>query len=550
MSADTYENALQMYRAGQLPDAQAMLRRVIAQQPGHFDALALLAMLAQRGGRLDEAVELLKRTVALRPDLAETHYNLGNALKAAGRLDEAMQCFQQAISLRPDFAEAHFNLANALRGAGRLKDAIESYRRTIAARPAHAGALNNLSSSLREAGFADQAMQAVRQAIAHKPDMAEAHNNLGNLLLDRGQTEQAIGSFARALQIRPQYVEALNNLGNAQRALGRLDEAEQAYRRAAAIQPDSAQTLWNLGTVQLALGNLLDGFANYEARLKLPNTSAMDFPQPLWQGENLQGKTILLHAEQGMGDAIQFLRYVPLVKERGARVIVICHDPLTRLFAGQLGIDQVIGFSEVPPTFDVHCPLMSLPHVFETTLANIPSGVPYLIADATLTQKWRQRLSKLLPKRNIGIVWAGNPAQTNDRFRSMSLSELAPLAQVKDARFINLQKGAASEQAKSPPPGMDLSDWSVELDDFVDTAALISALDGVVSVCTSPAHLAGALGKPVWLLLWKESDWRWLLDRSDSPWYPAMRLFRQSHVGQWAEPVDALARELAAGKSE
>jgi Flp pilus assembly protein TadD len=545
MLAENYELALQLYRAGQLQEAQAVLRRILAQQPNHFDALALAAMLAQRTGNSNEAIDLLTRAASLRGDLPETHYNLANALKSAGRLDQAIQSYRRAISLRPEFAEALFNLANALRAAGLQVEAIDTYRRTIAVRPAHARAFNNLASALRDAGQNEQAVAAVRQAIALQPDMPEAHNNLGNMLLDSSELQEAVACFQRALQLRPQYVEAWNNLGNAYRTLGRLDEAEAAYRRAALLDPNSAQTLWNLGTIQLARGNFAEGFVNYEARWRLPAAPPQpDFPQPRWDGSNLQGKTILLHAEQGLGDAIQFIRFVPQVIERGGRVLVLCHDPLRRLFWGHLGIEQVIGFSGSLPPFDVHCPLMSLPLILGTTLLTIPSQVPYLFSDAALTERWRQRLLQLPPRRNIGIVWAGNPAQRTDRFRSMKLSQMASLAQVKNARFISLQKGEPSVQVKSPPPGIELHDWSAELQDLADAAALMSALDGVISVCTAPAHLAGALGKPVWLLLAKDSDWRWLADRSDSPWYPTMRLFRQRQAGQWKEPIERIAREL------
>jgi tetratricopeptide (TPR) repeat protein len=342
--------------------------------------------------------------------------------------------------------------------------------------------------------------------------LIECHCNLGNTLLDKKQPKEAIAAFLRCIAINPTVPEAH----------------------------------YNYSLALLTLGDFQQGWEEYEYRLKCKGLFLRrDFTQPQWDGSPLEARTILLYAEQGVGDALQFIRYLPLVEQRGGRIIVECQAELQRLFQTTAERCQIVADGQPLPAFDLHCSLLSLPRVFQTTLANLPQTVPYLQADAEETRKWQHRLADDSPIVKVGLAWAGNPDHKNDRNRSMKLARLAPLGQAPGVRFFSLQKGATAAQAKTPPPGMDLVDWTEELKDFADTAALIANLDLVIAVDTAVVHLAGAMGKPVWTLLPFVPDWRWLLEREDSPWYPTMRLFRQNSWGDWDSVITRVADALS-----
>ncbi len=366
----------------------------------------------------------------------------------------------------------------------------------------------------------------------------QAFQQARNAPKEQSQPEEAITAYHQAIALDSDLAEVHCNLGNALKDQGRLEAATEAYRQAIALAPDLADAHLNLGMALLVQGNFHSGWAEYEWRWRCKDfpSPKRDFKQPQWDGGPLEGRTLLLHAEQGAGDALQFLRYLPLVAQRGGRIIIECHETLAGLLKGQRMDHSVVAMSELGPTFDLHCPLLTLPHVFATDLASIPQDVPYLQADAAAAKVWNGRLAEHPDSVQVGLVWAGNPKHKNDRNRSVKLASLAPLADIPGVSFISLQKGAAATEAMSPPPGMKLSDWTGELEDFAHTAALIAALDLVITVDTSVAHLAGALGKPVWVFLPFAPDWRWLLGRSDSPWYPTMRLFRQPRPARW-DPV-------------
>jgi hypothetical protein len=431
--------------------------------------------------------------------------------------------------------------------AGRNDVALDLIRRSIALSPDVPAGHNNLGNVLKEIGQLDEAIAAFRKSISLKGDSAEVHNNLGDALRDNGQLDEAIAACRQAIAIRPDYAEAYSNLGNALADKRQLDDAIAAYRQGLARNHTLSEVRKNLSLALLRRGDFQKGWDEYEWRWKCRDfrSSARNFAQPQWDGGPLEDRIILLHAEQGFGDAIQFIRYLPLVIQRGGKAVVECQAGLDRLFRAMAGEHQIVIRGQPLPAFDVHCPLLSLPRVFQTTLENMPQAVPYLRADPEDAAKWQHRLAEHLPLSRVGLAWAGNSADRDDRKRSMNLARLMPLAQIPGVRFFSLQKGDAANQIKSAPAGMDLIDWAQELGDFSDTAALIANLDLIISVDTAVAHLAGALAKPVWTLLPFSSDWRWLTDREDTPWYPSMRLFRQPAWGDWDSTVTQVADALS-----
>jgi Flp pilus assembly protein TadD len=533
---------------GQLDEATAACRRAIKLKPNYAEAHNNLGNSFQIKGQTEEAIAAYRQAIALRPNYAKAVGNLGKVLKEKGKLDEAIAAYRQAIVLNPNYAETHNNLGIALTDKGQLDEAIAAYRQAIKLKPNFAEAHNNLGFSLRDKGQHEEAMVACRQAITLKPRFPEAHSNLGNALRDKGLLDEAIVAYRQAIMLRPGFSEAMSNLGNALRDNGQLEEAVDSYRRAIALKPDLADAHYNLALTLLLCGDFQPGWEEHEWRWKCTNfpSARRNFSQSQWNGGALETCTLLLHTEQGLGDAIQFIRYLPLVVQRGGKIIVECRAELQRLLRTMHEKCKILARGEPLPAFDLHCPLLSLPLVFGTMLDNIPKTVPYLHADMQDAKKWQERMDGQLPivkVVKVGLVWAGKLKP--DPNRSMKLSSLAPLGQVPGVRFFSLQKGTAAAEAKTPPTGMELVDWTSELKDFADTAALIANLDLVISIDTSVAHLAGAMGKPVWTLLPFNSDWRWLLERQDSPWYPTMRLFRQETPGDWQTPIQKLTEELS-----
>ena len=520
---------------GQLDEAIAAFRQAIAVRPDYAEAHNNLGGVLEDKGRRDEAIASYRQAIRFKPDLAEAHYNLGNALGDGAQLDEAIASYHQAIRLNADYAQAHNNLGNALKAKGQADEAIASYRQAIWLKPDFAEAHNNLGITLTEKGEPDEAIAACRRAIALNPKLPQAHRNLGNALRDKGQLDEAVAACRRAIGLGPNCAEAYNDLGAALACKGQFDQAIAAFRQAIALKPSYAEARANIALSLLTQGDFQQGWEEYEWRDKRMDAlrGRRRFDQPQWDGRTLEGRIILLHTEQGLGDAIQFIRYVPLVQQRGGRVIVECQGELQRLFQTMAGERQIVVRGQPLPAFDLHCPLLSLPRVFGTNLANIPNVVPYLRADAGCSTRWQDRLASQTGLLKIGLAWVGSPTYKNDRNRSTKLERLAPLGQVAGARFFSLQKGAAAAEATTPPPGLELIDWTEELRDFADSAALIANLDLVVAVDTAVAHLAGAMGKAVWTLLPLAPDWRWMLQRQDSPWYPTMRLFRQDSFGDW-----------------
>ncbi|HEX4142601.1 MAG TPA: tetratricopeptide repeat protein [Pirellulales bacterium] len=555
-------------------------------EPADFDSLLALALGHHRAGRLAEADAAYRAILALRPDVAEVHRNLAGVLRSLGKLDEAAARYRQALALRPDSANVHNDLANMLQSQGKLDEAVFHYQQALALRPNYADALNNLGNALSEQGKLDEAVARFEQAIALRPQHARAHYNLGNTLRRQGKLDEAAARFAQAIALRPDFAEAHYNLGNTLKRQGRLDQAVACFEQAAALRPDHAGALKNLGLalqdqlklaearqvfqrllalhpdlidaqVSLAACYLLDadyerGWPAYEARLAMPKLASRH-KLPRWKGEPLIGRSLVLSAEQGLGDTIQFVRYARLLKQRGARVVLACPKALGRLLTRATDVDEVfvLGPGEEPPHCDFYLPLPSAPGALGTTAATIPHDVPYLSADPALAAQWRRELADIEGFK-IGIAWQGARTYALDRWRSIPLAHFAPLARLPGVRLISLQKGFGSEQIAAVDfPVLDLS---ARLDEvaggFMDTTAVIGAVDLVVTSDTSIAHLAGALAAPVWVTLPFSPDWRWLSRGEASPWYPTMQLFRQTANRQWADVFERIAKAVAARRAE
>jgi len=538
-----------------LDEAAACFERAAKAKPDFAHAHNNLGNVRKEQGRLDEALACYQQAVRLKPDFAEAHNNLGNLLLAKGRLDEAATYCRQALALKSDLADAHNNLGAVLAAQGKHEPAEACYQQALRIRPDFAEARNNLGNALRELGRHEEAVASLREAVRLKPDFAEAHGGLGMALLSHGDLEAAAASCARAIELKPSLAQAHVSLGFVFSELGKLDDALAEYERALAIEPDLADARKNRSLVWLLQGRLAEAWPEYEARWQAPELPPRPFRQPLWDpaAPGLAGKTVLLHAEQGLGDTLQFIRYAPMVRERGGRVVVVSQRPLVPLLtACAVGIDSVVAQGDPLPAFDLHAPLLSLPRIFDTTLDNVPASVPYISPDPRLVEKWRGELAAFRGLK-VGIAWQGSLKYRWDRKRSVPLSRFEPLAQVPGVQLFSLQKGYGSEQLAQATSRFPVVDLAQRLDEtvapFMDTAAVMKCLDLVITTDTVIPHLAGALGVPVWCAVSFMPDWRWLLERDDSPWYPSLRLFRQTSLGDWEGVFRRIAMALAQWRS-
>ena len=503
---------------------------------------------AFQAGNLGGAEQVYRLVVRNDPSNAQAWYMLGSVKQLQGRIDEAVTDYLEAIRLVPNFTEAFNNLGVALHAQKRFAEAEESLRRALSHQPNYAEAHNNLGAALHAQGRSEEAEASLRRALRHRPNYAEAHNNLGNVLQERGELDEALECYQKAVRLEPEYTEACTNLGNALLSQGRMAEAMGSYDQALERKPDHAEVHMNRALTWLGMGDFAKGWPEYEWRLKVSQYAIPSFRQPRWDGSPLDGRTILLHADHGLGDAIQFIRYAPLVRQRGGRVILQCCRPLARLLASSPGLDRVVVLGEDVPDTDVYAPLMSLPGIFGTTLETIPADVPYLFPDETLVERWSGELGSTDEIR-VGIAWQGNPQHTRDRSRSFRLSQFEAVARRPGIRLLSLQKFDGSEQLGEVEGRFAVTDLGSRLDDMMDTAAVMKNLDLVIVVDSALAHLAGALGVPVWVALPFAPDWRWLRGRDDSPWYPTMRLFRQRRWGDWDEVFERIEAELESGWS-
>lgn len=504
-----------LHQAGRLAEAEPLYRAVLDAEPARFDALHLLGVLRQQQGRSAEAAELIAAALAQRPDDPVALTNRSAALNALRRFDEAVASCDKALAAKPD----------------------------------HVAALNNRALALKEMGRTHEALASCDRALRLKPDYADAHNNRGLVLQALRRFDEALKSYDTALSLNPSHLDALNNRGIALFEAKRLDDALACFERALAIAPNHPHAHWNRAQVLLLSGDLARGWAEHEWRLASNPGLVRNFDKPLWLGDaSVAGKTVLLHAEQGLGDTIQFCRYATLVAARGARVVLEVQRPLIELMKTLAGPAAAVARGDALPPFDLHCPLLSLPLAFKTDLDTIPADVPYLRAPLGATD-WDARLGAKRPR--IGLVWSGNPGHKRDRDRSIPFYALLPLLDL-DTTFVSLQKEVRPADAAVLKQTGTVIDAADALTTFAETAALVAALDLLITVDTSVAHLAGALGKPVWLLLPQVPDWRWLMEREDSPWYPSARLFRQDATRAWGRVIvrvrDAL-RESIAGEN-
>ena len=508
--------------------------RALALRPNFFEALYNRGNLLRELKRFDEAVASYDRALALRPNVVEVLLNRGHALEQLKRFEEALASYDRALALRPNFVEVLVNRGHALRRLRRFQEALASYDRALALRPEYAEALSNRGLIFHELKRFDEALASYDRALALRPNFVEARYNRGITLTELKRFDEALAGHDRVLAERPDFVEALQHQGHTLEQLKRFDEALVSYDRALAEQPDYADAHLDEALCRLMIGDFDRGWEKYEWRWETENQrpAKRNFTQPLWLGqEEIAGKTILLHAEQGFGDTIQFCRYVPLVVARGARVVLEVQKPLQELMSSLGGDVHIISRGDPLPDFDLQCPLLSLPLAFRTRLETIPSAVPYLRASSQASNNWERRLGPT-DRPRIGLVWSGNSAHRRDHIRSIGFNSFLSLLDI-DATFVSLQKDVGAADAMVLNGRRDLLHFGDELRSFSDTAALISNLDLVITVETSVAHLAGALAKPVWVLLSFLSDWRWLCDREDSPWYPTARLFRQDATRAW-----------------
>lgn len=573
--------ALLQQQRGDLGEAERLCNNIQLIEHDHADALHLLGMLMHRKGRSEEAHNLIARalkanarsvdacvdqgrvlTALKRHDEALASYDLalavkpnhfdalmlrGNTLYVLTRNDETLSSYDRALALKPSHAVTLNNRGSILLALNRCDEALKSYDRALAAKPDYADALSNRGCALEKLNRLDEALASYHRALTLRPDNADALYNRGNVLRKLRRYAEALASYDRVIALRPGHADAHNNRGQALRELMRFDQALASYDRALALQPQNIMAHCNAASLRLMTGDFSRGWAHYEWRWLKQSVSASArrvFPQPRWLGgDEIAGKTILLHSEQGLGDTIQFCRYAPLVAARGAKVILEVQQPLHALMTSLAGVEQVIVQGSALPDFDLHCPLLSLPLAFGTQLETIPSANSYLGAPAQRMLDWQARLGPK-PRPRIGLAWSGNAGHERDQERSIALSALLPLLDV-DATFVGLQKDVRPGDMALLRERSDILHFGDELGDFSDTAALVSQLDLVISVDTSVAHLAGALGKPAWILLTDVPDFRWLLDRDDSPWYPTIRLFRQDATRAW-DSVITRVREAAA----
>ena len=528
-----------------LEDAIASFHSALALRPDYEAAHNNLGTIFLAQGKYDDAVNCFRRTLELQPEYAVAHYNLGTALQAQGKLDDAVACFQAALMRQSNLRDAYLHLAAIYHAQRELNKEVACYQAALILNPNDVATYNSLGNALLLLRKIDEASRSYRRAVEINPDDADAHSNLGNTLLHQGKPEEAAACCLRALELKADHAVAHNNLGNVMQALGKPDQAIHCYRMALKFSPHYPEPHYNQSLLMLQRGDFEQGVPEYEWRWQCQDYARAALKGTPWDGSTFGGR-VLLHTDQGVGDALQFVRYAPLVKQRAGKVLLRCAEKLIPLFSRCRGIDAVISTKAVLPECEAELHLSSLPHAFQTTLETVPREVPYLFADSQLVEQWRARLPTDAFK--VGIAWQGNPQFKLDSLRSIPLTEFRPLGEVGGVRLISLQKGFGVEQLASIKGDFDVLEHGDELDEaagaFMDTAAIMMNLDLVVTSDTSIAHLAGGLGVPVWVALSSVPEWRWLLNRSDSPWYPTMRLFRQSVHGDWRSVFEQMQKEL------
>jgi len=584
-AAETHFNhAYLLVTQGRHAEAIKALQRAIELKPDYAEARHHLGDTYWFCGNKEEAIASYKAALAINPKATDTLNNLGNALKAEGNLQEALDCYKNALAINPNIPELYNNMGLVLQRIAPNPLAAElCFKRALELKPDYPDTLNNLGVSLRERGQVEEARScclrvlelvpnnpeglnnlglihlhndldlekaeaSFRKALEARPAYPEALNNLGVVLRLQGRHDEGLACYREALALRPAYTAALNNLGNILKDYGKFPESIATYRQGLALQPDDFETRNNLAMALLAAGNFEEGWQAYEARWKTAQLKIADrrFVQPRWKGEEAAGKTLLVYAEQGFGDTLQFCRYIPMIAAKGMCVVFEAQRPLIRLLESLDGGAVLLAQGDKLPAFDLQCPMLSLPGAFKTTLETIPAPQAYLKATKEDIALWQARLPPNSDQKlKVGLVWAGSARKQSvdliatDKRRSIAPDTLAPLLKTEGVQFFSLQKDGVKA-----PDSFGLIDLIDESRDFADTAALIENLDLVISVDTAVAHLAAALGKPVWLLNRHDSCWRWQRDRNDTPWYPTMRLFHQPNWHDWANVVNEVQKAL------
>jgi tetratricopeptide (TPR) repeat protein len=542
-----FAEAFEHHRRGRHTDALRLYDLVIQHDPKAATAHCNKGIELQALQRVGEALQSYDSALQVEPDNARAHYLKGTALRQLRREEEALESLNRAIGLRPDYAEAYNDRGRVLHSLKQTVKALESYSRAIELEPNFIDAYMNMADMMQDSGRLDLALEICDRATDVEPKFAEAHNKRGDALRRLTRLDEALQSYGHAIALKPEFADAYNGRAVALQELKCCDEALESYDTAIALKPDYADAYFNKSTCTLLAGNFEDGWSLYEWRKRRAKpTGLRNHSEPDWSGaESLAGKTLVICAEQGLGDTLQFCRYALLARKKGAKVVLAVQDQVMRLLKG-LGADiEIIPQKGTPDAFDYHVALMSMPLAFQTTLSSCPAKVPYLHAEPERVTKWRERIGGEGFK--IGICWQ---ATKIDRFRSFPLDQLQGLAMLPNVRLISLQKNDGVEQLGELPSGMRVETLGQDLDAgpdaFVDTAAVMECLDLVITPDTAIAHLAGALARPTWVALKYVPDWRWLLDRADCPWYPTMKLFRQPSPGDWPSVFADIEAELAA----
>jgi len=575
-----FQDALARHQQGDIAQAQAIYREILRIEPQHAASMHLLGVTCFQTGQPSVAVNLISEAIRLNPDYAEAYSNRGIVLHDLKRYEESLKSYDEAIRLRPAYAEAFYNRGIVLHDLKRYEESLKSYDEAIRLKPTYAEAYSNRGIVLHDLKRYEESVKSYDDAIRINPSYAEAHSNRGYVLRDLKRYEESLKSCDDAIRLNPAYAEAHSNRGNALHGLKRYEESLKSYDEAIRLNPGYVKVYYNRGVVfhdlrryeesvksydeairrnptyvdahwnksvlNLLFGYYDMGWAGYEWRfnVEMLSNKKRDYAQPLWSGkESLDGKKILIYAEQGLGDTIQFCRYAMLLREAGATVFLDVPGTLVSLMRTLDAGVIIVESGDLPPEFDYHCPLLSLPGACGTTLETIPHARQYLHADAEKVRYWNERLGlKLKPR--IGLAWSGNIEHIKDHLRSIALKDL--LEHLPDhAEYLCLQKEIRESDRDEWSEQLKILHTADDLHDFSDTAALIECLDLVVCVDTSVAHLAGALGKPTWVLLPCVPDWRWLLDRDDSPWYPSVKLYRQDEGREWPAVLERVKSDIA-----
>lgn len=507
---DTIKIADQHYRNGDIQQAEQLYRLVLQNQPDNASAFHMLGVIAHQRGDNQLAVDLLSKAVAGNSQVAQYYNNLGVALKALDRFEEAVQAYEKALLLKPDYADACYNLGNALASLGHYAAAVEQYR----------------------------------QGLLFKPDDARTYYNIGVAMQELGHHAEAVGNFEQAIRMGHNSTEVYRAVAASRQAQGRYNDAISTLKQALRLKPDCAFTHTDLGMILMLVGDFTQGWKEYRWRLNGYEWIKHFSDTLQWDGSSFAGKRLLVRCEQGHGDNIQFVRYLPMVKARGGTVIFAIYKELYNLLKDFPGVDEAVNLSneDYNPIFDLYTPILDLPGIFGTTLDTIPSQIPYISAEPHKVECWRERLSG--PGFKVGIVWSSSHGRGGRHLRNCNLMDFSAISRIEGVKLYSLQKGPAAEEIEQSAGNIQIVNLGKQFEDFSDTAAAIENLDLIISVDTSVLHLAGAMGRPTWALQCFAPDWRWMLDRDDSPWYPTIKLFKQQELGNWDNVFRRLAAEL------